>query len=115
MTGPLPAGTVVLVDLGATVGREQSGIRPAVVVSSGDYTDVVDSLMVIVPCTRTTRGWVNHVRLEGETGLNHETFGLTEQVRTVATERVLRVLGRVDAPTLVLLARWVHQWVQPAA
>ena len=115
MAPGLLSGTVVLVDLGATLGREQSGVRPAVVMSSDDFAEVIDRLTVIVPCTRVDRGWVNHIRLEGDTGLTHLTFAMSEQVRTIATERILRARGRVDAPTLALLSRWVHHWLHPAA
>ena len=65
MSRSLPAGTVILVDFGDTRGREPSGVRPAVVVSSSDVDEVVDRLLVVVPCTRTNRDWRNHVELRG--------------------------------------------------
>lgn len=115
MTKPLLGGTVALVDFGTTVGREQSGVRPAVVVSSPDFTRGIDRMVIVLPCTKTDRGWTNHVALAGETGLSRPTFAMTEQVRSIAVERVLRVLGRVDNHTLNELEWWLRVWIRPAA
>lgn len=115
MIRSLPPGTVILVDFGDTRGREQSGVRPAVVVSSSDFEEVVERMLVVVPCTRTDRGWRNHVDLRGETGLKHRTFAMTEQPRTIDQSQVLRVVGRVEGPTLDIIASWVHTWLHAAA
>lgn len=115
MTRGLPAGTVALVDFGATVGREQSGIRPAVILSSGDFAEAIDRLAIVVPCSRTQRGWPNHVELQGSTGLTHTTIAMTEQPRTLATERILRPIGTVDNATLETIIRWVRTWIAPPA
>lgn len=112
---PLVAGLVVLADFGATIGAEQSGIRPAVVIASDDFVDVIDRMTIVVPCSRTDRSWRNHVELRGETGLQQVTFAMTEQVRSIAVQRVLRVMGVVDDSTLESISRWVSVWIDPAA
>lgn len=105
------AGTVALVDFGSTVGREQSGARPAVIISSSDFSEVIDHLAIVVPCTSRNRAWANHIHLKGPTGASDETFAMTEQPRTISSHRVLRVLGRVDEPTLDEICRWTRTWV----
>jgi mRNA interferase MazF len=115
VTQRLHTGTVVWADFGSTVGREQSGQRPAIVISSEDFVDVADRLAIVVPCSRAARGWPNHVEVRGDTGLSSRTFAMTEQPRTVSPERVLRVLGRVDPDCLNEVMRWVHTWLHPAA
>lgn len=108
---PLAAGTVVLADFGATIGREQSGIRPAVVISSDDFEEALRRLTLVVPCTRTARDWPNHVLLDGHTGLSSATYAMTEQVRTIGVERVARAVGRTDDGTLTHICQWVRRWI----
>jgi mRNA interferase MazF len=111
----LRPGTVALVDLGATVGREQSGIRPAVVIASTDFSEAIDRLTIVVPCTTRYRGWDNHVLLQGPTGANSDTYAMTEQPRTISSQRILRWLGNVDNPTMDAISRWVQTWLEPVA
>ena len=111
----LTAGRVVWCDLEPTVGREQGGRRPCVVISSTDFTDVVDQMVILVPCTTRDRGWINHVELAGDTGLATATFAITEQPRTVSVRRVVGLAGHVDAECLDEIMRWVQVWVHQAA
>lgn len=111
----LPAGIVVWCDLDPVVGREQGGRRPCVVISSSDFSDVVTRLVLVVPCTTRDRGWVNHVTISGPTGLASPTYALTEQVRSLSTERVRGVPGRVDDTCLTSIMRWVHVWLHRSA
>lgn len=92
-------GDVIWTDFGTGRGREQSGIRPAVVVSSTPFLETVDSLVHVIPVTSRDRGWPNHVPLGGVTGLASPSWAMTEQLRTVSRQRVLRWSGSVDEPT----------------
>lgn len=107
----LAAGTVVWAEFGPSAGREQSGRRPAVVVSSDDFADTLDLLAIVVPCTRTDRGWPNHVPLTGPTGLTTPTFAMTEQPRTISVARIHRMLGEVDDACFTDIARWLRAWI----
>ncbi|WP_415042589.1 type II toxin-antitoxin system PemK/MazF family toxin [Gordonia sp. (in: high G+C Gram-positive bacteria)] len=106
-------GSVVWVTLDPTVGREQSGRRPAVVVSSRDYLDVVDQLAVVVPVTRVNRGWPNHIRLDGS-DLPAESWAMTEQLRTVARDRIAGSAGQVSASTLAEIRLWIADFLDLA-
>lgn len=105
----LAPGDVVLVDVDG-IGREQAGLRPAVVVSSSDHLQVVDQLVTVIPCSRTDRDWPNHVMLTGEHGLPQATFALTEQVRTIDRARLRRRTGAVDADCLRDICEWMRDW-----
>lgn len=107
----LATGNVVIVDLGGSVGHEQSGRRPAVVISNADHLELVNRLVTIVPCTTRDRGWPNHVPVTGPTGLPAPTLAITEQPRTIDRTRVLRHTGAVDDDCLVEIARWVRDWL----
>ncbi|WP_239073307.1 type II toxin-antitoxin system PemK/MazF family toxin [Sediminihabitans luteus] len=107
-TPPLHRGSVVWVDLDPTVGREQSGRRPALVVASEEYLRTVTTLVVVVPVTGVDRGWSNHVPLRGRHGLARPSWAMTEQPRTVSRTRVHDVAGLVDARTLTEVDGWLR-------
>lgn len=93
----LAQGDVVWVSLDPVQGREQGGHRPAVVVSSDLYLDVVDTLAIVVPVTSRDRGWPNHIELAGPTGLDRASWAMTEQPLTLSRDRFTGVAGHVDA------------------
>ena len=98
----LTPGSVIWVGLSPVVGSEQQGHRPAVVVSSAAYLSTVTprlGLVVVVPATTVEYGWRHHVPLSGETGLGRPTWALTDQPRTISTDRITQVSGRVDDAT----------------
>jgi mRNA interferase MazF len=109
------AGMVAWCDFDPVVGREQGGRRPCVIVSSGDFTDVITRLVIAVPCTARDRGWANHILLAGPTGLARPSFAITEQPRTMSVERIHGIAGRVDEDCLTQIMRWVHVWQHSAA
>lgn len=109
----LTAGRVVWSELNPSIGREQGGRRPCVVISSTDFTDVVDEMVILVPCTTRDRGWANHIPLSGATGLDAATFAITEQPRTVSVRRVVGQAGYVDNECLAEITRWVRTWLHP--
>jgi mRNA interferase MazF len=98
--------------LDPTRGREQSGRRPVVVVSSEGYLDVVTTLAIVVPVSRVDRGWPNHVRLRGVADLG-TSFAMTEQPRTISRERLADRIGRVDDTTLAEIGTWLGDFLSP--
>ena len=78
------------IDLSPTVGREQSGYRPAVVVSN-NFAIAKTNAVYIAPITNTTRQFPLHVALDGRTAATGEI--LCEQVKAVdlAARRFIRV------------------------
>lgn len=104
----LQRGHVVWTFFGPGVGKEQSGRRPAVVVSSDEYLRRVVDLAVVVPITSKIRGWPNHVLLKGERlGLDETSFAMTEQVTTIDRRRIRRLAGRSDDATMDEIDRWL--------
>ncbi|MBH0776229.1 type II toxin-antitoxin system PemK/MazF family toxin [Nocardia bovistercoris] len=112
MSASYQPGDVVWIQLSPTRGREQDGRRPAVVISTADYLRNVRGLVVVVPVTTTDRGWPHHVRLRGDTvGLSEISFAMTEQPRTVSTDRISRVAGTVSKQTLAVIRRWISDFI----
>ena len=110
MTPPLARGAVIWADLDPTLGREQSGTRPALVVSSDDYLGSVRDLVVVLPITTTDRGWPHHVRVDGSR-LTRPSFAMTEQPRTLALERVARSAGQASDDTMREVDRWLGDFL----
>ena len=93
-------GSVAWADLHPTRGREQAGHRPVLVVASRGYLESMTTLVIVVPVTTVDCGWPNHVRLRGRPGLAHPSWAMTEQVRTIARDRLTSAVGVVDDATL---------------
>ncbi len=106
------AGQVYWIAPDATVGREQAGRRPAVVVSGSGFHSAATTLAWAVPVTSTDRGWDNHVELTGPTGLTARSFAMTEQLRVVSRERLDGLIGAVDDATLTAIRRWITDFLR---
>jgi len=94
-------GEIWLVDLNPVCGHEQAGRRPALVVSVDGFNHGPAGLVIVIPITTKDKGIPLHVGvfpLEG--GLNEQSFIKCEDVRSVAKERLVRCLGRVEEGTL---------------
>ncbi|GAA4584039.1 type II toxin-antitoxin system PemK/MazF family toxin [Planotetraspora phitsanulokensis] len=90
-------GDIWLTDYGQTLGREQAGTRPAVIMSGSALNGVPLGLVVTAPVTTTARDWPFHVSVDTlETGLNKPSWVMLEQVRSVSVRRLHRRLGSVD-------------------
>jgi mRNA interferase MazF len=110
-TRDLSSGEVVWVEPDPTVGREQSGRRPALVVAGSSYLQMVDSLALIVPITTVDRGWPNHVPIL-DVQLPHPSWAMSEQIRTVSRERIVGRAGRVDDGTLATVREWISDFLE---
>lgn len=105
-------GEIWLADLDPTGGREQAGVRPALVVSVDLFNSGPSQLVMIAPLTRRDRGVAAHVAiLPPEGGLAARSFILTDQLRTVTHERLLRRLGTVESATLTAALDWVSRFL----
>jgi mRNA interferase MazF len=92
-------GTVLLLELDPTRGREQHGLRPCVAVSDPDVTEEQRyPLLAIVPLTGTEGPGALYPRLEpGASGLSKVSYALIDQIRSVDKRRVRRAYGRLAA------------------
>lgn len=69
------------------VGREQAGLRPAVVVGTAFACQLPNQLALVVPCTGTDRGLPFHPRV---TTLDRPTFAMCDQLKSVSRRRLVR-------------------------
>jgi len=73
-------GDIIKVDFSPTAGHEQSGYRPAVVVSN-DFAISKTNVVYVAPITSSKRRFPLHVELDNRTGTKGEI--LCEQVKAV--------------------------------
>lgn len=106
----LAPGDVVWVEPDPTVGREQGGRRPALVIASTDYLATVESLAIVVPITTVDRHWPNHIPIRGA-DLPQASWAMSEQVRTVSRERIVARAGAVDDETSRAVRRWISDFL----
>ncbi len=88
-------------NLNPTIGHEQAGRRPAMVISEDLFNSGPADLVVLLPITSTLRPIPSHVRLSPpEGGLERESAVICEAVRSVSKRRLVRRLGAVRATRL---------------
>ena len=95
-------GTVVLVSLDPTVGHEQRGARPCVVVTDPAVTDDQRfSMLAVVPLTATPGEGALYPGLRpGQSGLVKPSWALIDQLRAIDKRRVIRIFGVIVSEEL---------------
>ena len=90
-------GDIIKTDLDPTIGHEQAGYRPAVVINNAFHSRA-SNMILICPVTNTDRGSPLHVKLER---LTTTGFVMCDQIRSVdLKERKYKVIEAVDEDTL---------------
>lgn len=107
----LAPGVVAWATLEPVRGREQGGHRPVLVIASAGYLDAVTTLAIVLPITTTDRGWPNHVRIDGASGLDRPSWIMTEQPRTLSRERLTGIAGEVSTECLAEVRTWVGDFL----
>jgi mRNA interferase MazF len=90
-------GAIVVVELDPTLGHEQHGVRPCVVVSDPDVIgDQRFPLVCVVPVTGTPgEGLLYPSLAPGRSGLAKRSFALIDQLRSIDKRRIRRVFGEL--------------------
>ena len=98
----LERGTVVLVELDPTVGHEQRGVRPCIVVGDPDIiAHQRFPLIAVLPVTGTPGQGALYPLIEpGSSGLTKPSWALVDHVRSVDKRRIRRLYGNVGARAL---------------
>lgn len=94
-------GAVWLADLNPTIGREQSGRRPVLIISDDLFNSGNAGLIVALPLTTKEKGIPLHVKLlPPEGGLKQTSFIKCEDIRSCSKERLVTPYGYVSTATL---------------
>jgi mRNA interferase MazF len=99
-------GEIWLVDFGEPVGREQSGRRPAVIVSADQLNTSPAGIVIVVPCTTARRSLPSHVELDrGTTGLDEVSYAKCEDIKAVSEDRLITHLGAAPLDAMDEISR----------
>ena len=98
-------GSLVVVDLEPTLGHEQRGLRPCVVVSDPEVASAPRyPLLAVVPVTgRAGEGALYPALTPGASGLRQPSWALADQVRSIDRRRVRRLVGHVSEAELAAI------------
>ena len=94
-------GEIWLVNLDPTLGREQAGKRPALIVSENIFSQSYADLVIAVPITSQNKNIRSHVLIpKGGGGLLLESFAKCEDIRSISKQRLVKRLGKVGKPII---------------
>lgn len=97
-----------MVNLNPTRGHEQAGTRPALVLSIDPFNHGPAGLVIVLPITSTDRRIPAHIPVDPpEGGLGRRSFILTDAIRSISQDRLVKRRGVVGAGTLGAVERGV--------
>ena len=89
---------VVMVDLTGSIGNEQNGIRPVVIIQNNKGNAFSNSTIVI-PLTSKLKNpnQPTHtiIKKDDSNGLKCDSVALGEQIRCISSKRILKRLGHI--------------------
>ena len=106
-------GSVVVVELDPTVGHEQQGVRPCVVVSDPDVIgDQRFPLVCVVPITGSEGEGLLYPELApGRSGLAKKSFALIDHLRSIDKRRVRRAFGVLGREELAAIDQGLEAYL----
>jgi mRNA interferase MazF len=105
---------VWMVDFGDTIGSEQGGRRPAVVVASEFHASFPIALTLVLPLTTRDRGLAHQVAVKStNSGLERLSFARTEEITAVSERRLVgrQPLGHLDDVEADQVRRMVRRMI----
>ena len=99
-------GDIFYADLGETVGSEQAGIRPVLVLQN-DMGNVHSPTLIVAGITSKIKKLYipTHVLLGYGFGLTEESMVMLEQITTIDKQRIRGYVGTVDSITMNKIER----------
>lgn len=99
-------GDIFYADLGETVGSEQAGIRPVLVLQN-DVGNVHSPTLIVAGITSKIKKLYipTHVLLGYGFGLTEESMVMLEQITTIDKQRIRGYVGTVDSVTMNKIER----------
>lgn len=97
-------GDVVVVNLGKSLGHEQKGRRPSIIIANPQVGGKTLGLVVIIPLTTKEKNWWTMVKIEkGDGGVKNDCFAMCHQIRAISMVRVRTKWDKCDQKLLTVL------------
>jgi len=94
-------GEIWLANLNPTIGREQTGMRPVLIVSSDYFNQGFAELVYAIPITSKNKKIRSHIEvLPPEGGLSMPSYIMCEAMRSISKQRLVKLLGKIERETL---------------
>ncbi|MGI8544879.1 MAG: type II toxin-antitoxin system PemK/MazF family toxin [Aridibacter sp.] len=91
-----------MADLSPTIGREQAGTRPVLVISSDYFNQGFANLVYAVPITSKDKNIRSHVAvMPPEGGLILPSFIMCEAMRSISKQRLMKRLDVIASDTML--------------
>lgn len=102
MTEPIRRGDVVWASMSPTVGHEQGGHRPHLVLSD-ERLHRTRRIAIVVPMTTKPRPWPTRITL------SDGSFAIAEQPITISLDRITKIehAGHDTAPVVAVIHRLI--------
>lgn len=90
---------IVKADLSGTVGSEQGGIRPVIVIQN-DIGNIHSTTTIVLPLSKRTYKNPNQsthtlIRKSESNGLKMDSIVLGEQMRVISNQRIIEKIGTI--------------------
>ena len=106
-------GEIWLVDLDPSMGHEQRGKRPCLVLSDDLFNHGPGELVVVLPLTSRKRDIPLRIPVvPPEGGLKSTSYVMPEMIRSISLRRLSRRLGRLRPDSLVVVEAHVRALLQ---
>ena len=89
-------GDIYYADLNPTVGSEQGGVRPLVILQNNVGNRHSPTVIAAAITAKPKKPLPTHAAIAGISGLSRESFVLLEQIRTIDRSRLREYVGRLD-------------------
>jgi len=94
-------GDVRWADLNPTLGREQSGQRPVLVLSHNIFNERSGTVIAMAITSQEQRAKFPLTHELSKAGLPKQSWVKISQIRTLSTERIGKKIGSVDSAELI--------------
>src|SRR6056297_563534 len=94
--GRILKGSVVWADLNPTVGHEQSGIRPVLVISDTYFNEKSGTVVVLALTSKNPKAGYPLTKQIKSVDLPKPTWVKISQIRTLSTKRIKGNLGTIS-------------------
>lgn len=90
-------GDIYYADLNPTVGSEQGGVRPLVILQNNVGNRYSPTVIAAAITAKPKKPLPTHAAISGTGRLSGESFVLLEQIRTIDRSRLREYVGRLDS------------------
>ena len=101
---------IYLAGLNPTIGAEQRGLRPVVIIS-GDSMNQHFDVCIVCPISSRIKGFAGCLFLQKDNmnNLTHDSEVITFQVRTIDKTRLTRRIGEITDQQLLVIKKGLNE------